>query len=84
MTPAARASPVTAMALARLISKMVPRTQRFFRITRAMTTAGMVAETVMPAYRPRYALAAAMITVSMIPVMTIFRVSSGRIFSGGM
>jgi hypothetical protein len=47
MTPAASASPVTAMALERFISSTVPLSGR--RNTSAITTAGMVADTVMPA-----------------------------------
>jgi hypothetical protein len=43
-----------------------------------ITAAGMEAETVIPANRPKYALAPARITESKIPRMTAFRVISGR------
>src|SRR5581483_9743075 len=57
MAPAATASPADAMVWTTLFSRMVvPPSIR--RIAIEITAAGMLAETVSPAYRPRYALAA--------------------------
>ena len=49
-----------------------------------MTAAGMLAETVMPAYRPRYAFAAVMRTPNTIPTKTTRNVSSSGDSSAGI
>src|SRR6516165_4747399 len=64
--PAATASPADAMVCTRLFSRMVaPPAIRKSAIE--ITAAGMLAETVRPAYRPRYALAAPRISARAIP-----------------
>ena len=49
-----------------------------------MTAAGMLAETVIPAYNPRYAFAAVIKTPSTIPTPSTRTVSSGTVTSGEM
>ena len=51
MTPAAMHSPADAPIVARLTSRIVPLNG--FKSARAITAPGMMAETVMPAYKPR-------------------------------
>src|SRR6516162_9265873 len=64
--PAATASPADAMACTRLFSRMVaPPAIR--RSAIEITAAGILAETVRPAYRPRYALAAPRMSPSAMP-----------------
>jgi hypothetical protein len=49
-----------------------------------MTAPGMIAETVIPAYNPRYALAAPRTIARKIPTRIAFVVNSGIVFSAGM
>jgi hypothetical protein len=66
IAPAATASPADAMACTTLFSRMVaPPAIR--RIAMEITAAGILAETVRPAYRPRYALAAPRMSARAIP-----------------
>src|SRR5215472_9017224 len=79
--PAATASPADAMACTRLFSRMVaPPAIR--RNAIEMTAAGILADTVRPAYRPRYALAAPRISARTIPSAMPRGVSSRGVGSG--
>ncbi len=49
-----------------------------------MTAPGMMAETVIPAYNPRYAFAAPRMIARKTPTSIAFMVSSGIVFSAGM
>ena len=53
ITPAASDSPALAMVCTALFSRMLTSLNRLRRISIDMTAAGMLAETVIPAYKPR-------------------------------
>src|SRR5579872_6463694 len=76
IAPAATASPADATVCATLFSRIVepPRTRRIAIDT---TAAGILADTVSPAYKPRYAFAAPRTTASTTPI-TIARGVSSR------
>ena len=82
ITPAAKLSPALAMVCTLLFSRMVTSLNINLRMIIDMTAAGMLAETVIPAYRPRYALAAVINTPSTIPTPSTLTVSSGMVTSG--
>ncbi len=82
ITPAAIHSPADAPIVARFISRIVPLNG--FRRVNANTAPGMIAETVIPAYRPRYAFAAPRTIARKIPTRTAFTVSSGIVLSEGI
>src|SRR5260221_2031209 len=76
IAPAATASPADAIVCTKLFSRIVdPPSVR--RIAIEMTAAGMLAETVRPAYRPRYAFALPRISASATP-STIPRAVNSR------
>ncbi len=78
ITPAASASPALAMVCTMLFSRMFERLKK--RSTpMEITAAGMDAETVMPANRPRYAFAPARIAASRMPRIVPLIVISGRL-----
>ena len=58
ITPAARDSPALAMVCTALFSKILTSLNKLLKIIMDITAAGILAETVIPAYKPRYALAA--------------------------
>jgi hypothetical protein len=76
MTPAARDSPAEAAVWTMLFSKILDFLN-MLSMPMEITAAGMDAETVIPAKRPRYALAPASIIDNKIPKMTDFMVISG-------
>jgi hypothetical protein len=82
MTPAAMHSPADAPMVAILTSRIVGLNG--FMNARAMTAPGMIAETVIPAYKPRYAFAAPRTIARNIPTRIALTVSSGTVFSAGI
>ena len=84
ITPAARLSPALAMVCTLLFSRMLTSLNISRRMIIDMTAAGMLAETVIPAYKPRYAFAAVIRTPSTIPTPSTRTVSSGTVTSGEM
>ena len=80
ITPAASDSPVEAMVLDTVISSTVPFNP--LNMAADITAAGIAAETVMPTFRPRYALAAAMTMDNTTPRTRARTVSSSILTSG--
>ena len=81
IAPATSASPTAAVVRQVFSSRIVPFMPR--RIAIAMTAAGNVAATVMPATRPRYAFAAPRTIESTAPTTTAFTVNSFILVSAG-
>src|SRR5438128_4758472 len=82
ITPAATASPEEAAVWIMLFSRMFERANRR-RIAIDATAAGIEAETVMPANRPKYALAVASTAARRIERRMALMVISGRLTSAG-
>ncbi len=82
ITPAAMHSPAEAPIVARFTSKIVPLNG--LRRASAITAPGIIAETVIPAYNPRYAFAAPSTIARNMPTKTAFNVSSGIARLAGM
>ena len=76
ITPAARDSPALAMVCTALFSRILTSLNRLRRISMDMTAAGMLAETVIPAYNPRYAFAAVIKMPRRTPTTRTRKVSS--------
>jgi hypothetical protein len=83
ITPAARPSPDAAAVCTALFWRMLP-VRRMRKIAIEITAAGTLAETVMPANIPRYALAPARMIASSDPRISTPTVSSGRCLLAGM
>ncbi len=81
IAPAATDSPIEPTVRAMFSSRIEPFMMRSTAMP--MTAAGYVAAMVMPARRPRYALAAPRITVRTKPRSTARRVNSGIVVSSG-
>ena len=81
MAPATRASPTAAVVRQVFSSRMVPRMSRSAAM--AITAAGNVAATVMPATSPRYAFAAPRMMERKAPKITAFSVNSFICSSAG-
>ena len=77
MTPAAKDSPADAMVCTALFSRIETSLNMVRRIIIDITAAGILAETVMPAYNPRYAFAAVMRMPSTMPTRMTRNVNSG-------
>ena len=76
MIPAASDSPAEAAVWTWFASRIVPSRNKPRKINIPMTAAGMEAETVIPAFKPKYTLAAPMTTDSTTPSRTTRIVSS--------
>ena len=76
ITPAARDSPALAIVCTALFSRIVTSLNSDLRIIIDITAAGILAETVIPAYSPRYAFAAVIKIPSKIPTTTTLMVNS--------
>src|SRR5688572_30380740 len=82
MTPAARPSPDAAAVWTTLFCRMLPPRNRSAAIE--ITAAGIDAETVSPANRPRYMLAPPRMIARTQPRITDAGVISGNVLSAGM
>lgn len=73
--PAARDSPALAMVCTMLASRIAERF-RAFKMPMAITAAGIDAETVIPAYKPKYTLAAVITIPTKTPMVIAVKVNS--------
>ena len=83
IAPAARDSPAEPMVCTILFSNMESLRRILRMMPMEMTAAGMDAETVMPTFRPRYALAPPNTIARSAPMITAVTVNSGIILSAG-
>jgi len=83
ITPAARLSPLEAAVCTMLFSRMF-ELRNIRKMAIEMTAAGMDAETVMPANRPRYAFAPPSSAESTMPSTIALMVTSGSVTCDGM
>jgi hypothetical protein len=74
--PAAKDSPALAIVWTALFSNILTFLKKERRIIIDITAAGILAETVIPAYNPKYAFAAVISIPSRIPTTTTLPVSS--------
>lgn len=82
ITPAASAVPAAAPIIPMFTSSIVPFSG--FSSAKAITAPGIAADTVIPAYSPKYAFADPSMIASIAPMSIAFSVSSGMFVSAGM
>ena len=84
ITPAANDSPALAIVWTALFSRILTSLNMLRKISIDMTAAGILAETVIPAYSPRYAFAAVIKIPRITPTTRTRNVSSFGSWSAGM